>query len=227
MSDTDSFIDEVTEEVRRDHLFQLMRKYGWIAVAIVLLIVGSAAYIEWQKSRDAKAAQAAGDAILAAVESNQADQRVADLQKIVVVSPEGQAVVSLITANEAINAGDTETALKALNALATDASLPLEMQQLASLRALMAQHESLSIDERKAGYQALSSPGAPYRLLAEEQLALIAIEEGQISNALERLEVIRADAETSQGLRGRATELIVALGGVPASVNEVPGASGN
>ena len=40
MSDTDSFIDEVTEEVKRDRLFATMRKYGWIAVLIVLLLVG-------------------------------------------------------------------------------------------------------------------------------------------------------------------------------------------
>ena len=31
MSDTDSFIDEVTEEVRRDALFAQFRRYGWHA----------------------------------------------------------------------------------------------------------------------------------------------------------------------------------------------------
>lgn len=44
MSDTDSFIEEVTEEVRRDRLFGLMRRYGWIAVLAVLLLVGGTAY---------------------------------------------------------------------------------------------------------------------------------------------------------------------------------------
>ena len=38
MSDTDSFIDEVTEEVKRDRLFAMMKRYGWIAVVIVLLL---------------------------------------------------------------------------------------------------------------------------------------------------------------------------------------------
>jgi hypothetical protein len=32
MSDTDSFIDEVTEEVRRDRMFFMLKRYGWIAV---------------------------------------------------------------------------------------------------------------------------------------------------------------------------------------------------
>ena len=51
VSDTDSFIDEVTEEVRRDRLFGLMKRYGWIAVVAVLLIVGGAAYNEISKAR--------------------------------------------------------------------------------------------------------------------------------------------------------------------------------
>ena len=56
MSDTDSFIDEVTEEVRRDRLFGLMKRYGWIAALAVLLIVGGAAWNEWRKAQDRAAA---------------------------------------------------------------------------------------------------------------------------------------------------------------------------
>ncbi len=36
MSNNDSFIDEVNEEVRRDKLYALFRKYGWIGVVAVL-----------------------------------------------------------------------------------------------------------------------------------------------------------------------------------------------
>ena len=44
MSNPDSFIDEVTEEVRRDRLFALFRKYGWIGLVVVLGIVGGAGW---------------------------------------------------------------------------------------------------------------------------------------------------------------------------------------
>ena len=44
MSDTDSFIDEVSEEVRRDRLFVLMRKWGWIPILLVVLLVGGATF---------------------------------------------------------------------------------------------------------------------------------------------------------------------------------------
>jgi len=69
VSETDSFIDEVTEEVRRDRLFSMMRRYGWIGVLVILLIVGGATWNEWRKARAEAEAQAFGDAVLAALES--------------------------------------------------------------------------------------------------------------------------------------------------------------
>ena len=38
MSDTDSFIDEVNEEVRRDRFYFMLKRYGWIAVLAVILL---------------------------------------------------------------------------------------------------------------------------------------------------------------------------------------------
>ena len=53
MSDTDSFLQEVSEELRRDKLYRNMRKYGWIGLLLVVIIVGGAAYREYQKSQAA------------------------------------------------------------------------------------------------------------------------------------------------------------------------------
>ena len=60
MSDTDSFIDEVNEEVRRDRFYFMLKRYGWIAVLAVILLVGGAAWNEYQK------AQARAEAAIAA-----------------------------------------------------------------------------------------------------------------------------------------------------------------
>ena len=38
MSDTDSFIEEVTEEVRRDRLYKFLRKYAWVGILAVVTI---------------------------------------------------------------------------------------------------------------------------------------------------------------------------------------------
>ena len=51
MSDTDSFLQEVSEELRRDKLYRNIRKYGWVAILLVILIVGAATYREYLKSQ--------------------------------------------------------------------------------------------------------------------------------------------------------------------------------
>jgi hypothetical protein len=75
VSNPDSFIDEVTEEVRRDRLFAAFRRYGWIAVLAVLGIVGGAAWNEWQKAQAVERAQAFGDALLASLEATTPEAR--------------------------------------------------------------------------------------------------------------------------------------------------------
>lgn len=227
MSDTDSFIEEVTEEVRREQLYGYLRRYGWIAVVLVVGIVGSAAYLEWQKARSTAAAQALGDSVLSALENDDANSRLAALGAVTSDNVNSAAVVSILTAREAEGAGGTVAAIAALQSVASNEALPLEYAHLAALKSLMLQHETLSAEDRRIGYQALATPGAPYRMLAQEQLALIAVELGDIADAIVQLESIRLDAETSEGLRARATQLIVAMGEVPADVNEIPIASGN
>lgn len=227
MSDTDSFIEEVTEEVRREQLYGYLKKYGWIAVVVVLGVVGSAAYFEWQKAQATSAAQMVGNAVLSAMDNDDVEARLSALNAIEIEDISAGAVVAMLTAREAEVAGDVEGAVAALSKIASDGSIPLEYTQLAALKSLMLQHEMLSAEDRRLGFEALSSPGLPYRMLAEEQLALIDVELGQIDAAVTRLEAIRSDAETSESLRARSTQLIVALGATPSDVNSVPLASSN
>ena len=213
VSDTDSFIDEVTEEVRRDRLFVLMRRYGWIAVLAVLLLVGGTAYREYTRASQAAEAQAFGDAILAALENDAASDRVAALDQIAAPTAEGAAVLDMLIAAEEALDGNGTAAAERLNATATNGDLPEIYRQIASFKALTRPESPLSIDERRVAFEAMATPGAPLRLLAEEQLALIEIEAGDTEAALSRLNALLADSELTAGLRRRASQLIVALGG--------------
>jgi hypothetical protein len=61
----------------------------------------------------------------------------------------------------------------------------------------------------------LAQPGAPLRLLAMEQLALLDVQDGEIEAAIAMLQSILDDAQVSSGLQQRAAQVIVALGGTP------------
>ena len=135
MSDTDSFIDEVTEEVRRDRLFGLMKRYGWIAALAVLLIVGGAAWNEWRKAQDRAAAEAFGDAIKSALELPERDARAEALAAIDAPDAGGQAVVDLLAAAELGTANAAEAATRLL-AMADREGIEPVYRQLATLKAV-------------------------------------------------------------------------------------------
>lgn len=209
MSNTDSFIEEVTEEVRRDRLFAFFRRWGWLGILIVLLIVGGAAWNEWQKARRTEAAQAAGDSLLAAMAAAGPAERTAALGEAGVGGP----VAALLLAGQQQQAGETAAAVATLDALAADAALPTVYRDLARLRSLMLQAGTLAPADRIAALQALAAPGAPFAGLAQEQIAVAQVEAGDIAAALATLRAILDDAATPQGLRARADALMVALGG--------------
>ncbi|WP_212525830.1 tetratricopeptide repeat protein [Actibacterium sp. MT2.3-13A] len=212
MSNPESFIEEVTEEVRRDRLFALMRRYGWIAVLAVILIVGGAAYTEWQKARDTAAAQALGDALLAALEQDDAAARVAALDGVA-GAEDAAPLVDLLAAGEQSAAGEDAAAIARLRALADDTQAPVTYRQLALLKLVLIEGETRPAEDRRADLAPLAEPGAPFRPLALEQLALLEIEEGNTEAAIGQLREILELPEATAGLRERATQLIVALGG--------------
>lgn len=219
MSETDSFIDEVTEEVRRDKLFAVFRKYGWIGVAAVLLIVGGAAFSEWRKARDRAAAESFGDAVVAALDSDDPAARVAALDAIAAAG-DGEAAVrravtQFLAADEALKAGDRAGALTRLEALAADAALSDDYRQLARLKAVILAGASMEAAARDAALAELAQPGAPFRALAMEQQAVALMADGKTDEALALARQVLQEPDATPGLQRRVTQLIVALGGEP------------
>lgn len=215
MTQTDSFIDEVTDEVRRDQLFATLRKYGWIGILAVALIVGGAAWREWTRAQDQAAAQALGDALLAALAVDDAAARQTALAAISPDRPTGRAVVDFLRAAELARLDQPAAAVAIYDALAADADLPEGWRQIAGFKAVLAGavRDTLDTADRATRLAGLAQSGGAMRLLAEEQLALIDVTRGDVPAALDRLDRIAADADASQGLRTRASRLIVALGG--------------
>ncbi len=215
MSQTDSFIEEVNDEVRRDQLFATFRKYGWIGVLVVALIVGGAAWREYTRANEQAAAQATGDAILAALSVDDAAARGTALAAIATTEPTGRAAVDFLRAAELTRAGQPAEAVALYDALAADGDLPEGWRQIAGFKAVLAGTTggTLPVAERTTRLAGLAQSGGVMRLLAEEQLALIDVAGGDAAAALDRLGRIAADADASQGLRARASRMIVALGG--------------
>ena len=136
MSDSDSFINEVTDEVRRDALYGYLRRYGWIAVVVVVGLVGGAAYNEYIKTQTRSAAEAIGDQMLDALSTDAAEERAAALAAIDAAGPSA-AVAALLTAASQQDAGQIEAAAQTLGGLAVNTDVPEIYRDLAALKAAM------------------------------------------------------------------------------------------
>ena len=211
MSDTDSFINEVSEEVRKDQLFGYVKKYGWIAAAVIVLIVGGAAYSEWTKAQDRATAQAAGDALLDALNQDDVDAR-ADALAAVSTDGPAAAVTGLLTSAAQHDAGDLQAAKATLDALATNPDVPQAYRDVAVFKSAMIALDGEDPAARRQTLEALTTPGLPYRLLALEQIALMDVAAGDVDAAVTGLRAIVEDAAVSRGLRDRAQTLMIALG---------------
>jgi hypothetical protein len=213
MANTDRFIEEVTEEVRKDRLFGLMRRWGWVAVLIVLLIVGAAAWTEWQRANDRTAAEALGDALITALD-------LAALASIPTNDAETSALLILLQAAEEAAADQPELAAARLRTLASVADLPTRYRDLAILKAhLLA---PASTDEAMAQLEQLALPGAPFRALAMEQQAFVQLDAGNTDRAREILERLQDEPQATPGLQQRAMQLIVTMDAGSIIVDEAP-----
>ncbi len=221
MSDTDSFIDEVTEEVRRDRLFHMLRRYGWIGGVAVALIVGGTAVREYNRAQTEAAAQSLGDAMIAAMQSDQAGDRASALAEVTTDAPDGQMLVDMARAGALIETGDTAAAVAILEQIASNGEVTQIYRNIALFKSLVLQSDSLSIADRRLQFASLARPGAPLEHLAVEQLALLDIEEGNTQAAVEHLQSLIDGVSVNPDLRERATQLIVVLGGetAPRTVN--------
>lgn len=214
MSDTDSFIDEVTEEVQRDKLYAAMRKYGWIGILAVIVLVGGAAWNEWSKASQKADAEALGDAILTAVQGDgPVEGRIAALSDLQ-PDTDAAAIVDLITSAQMAEGDARADAIAELKTLGARADLPVRYTHLAQIKAVMLDRDMAPADKITA-LSGLTQAGAPYRVLAREQIAIAQIQAGDTQAAIETLSALMQDAEASQGLQQRASQLIVALGGTP------------
>lgn len=220
MSDSDSFINEVTEEVRRDRLYGLVRKWGWVAALVVVGIVGGAAYLEYHRSQQAATSQAFGDALLTGLDRPESDARLAALNAIDPATPEAAMILSFLVSGEQATSGNPDGAAAALRQAAETPDIDRRYRDLALLRAEMLAPSDPA--EARLILETLAEPGAPYAGLAQEQLALLALREGDVEGALELFRRIEAGAQTTPALQQRVSQLIVAIEAGAVLLDEAP-----
>lgn len=222
MHNSDSFIHEVSEEVRRDRLYATLRRYGWILATVVLVIVGGAAVNEILKSRHASEAEGAGAALRSAFAEADPATRAKMFGAVAKDAPHA-ILARLGEAGALVGAGQPDKAAAVLLSVADDSSVSPVYRQLASLQRVMLLGKTMDPSERAATLETLAAPDAPYRPLALEQRALMHLDQGDKPAAIEDLNAALADPASTDALRSRARQLVIAAGGSVALPTQADG----
>lgn len=216
---SDEFIREVDEELQRDRLQALWRRYGRLLIgAVVLLVVGVAAWEGWKAWR-AHQIEAVAERLVA-VEQDMAAQRwqeAADGFAAIAADaePNPAAVARLREAAARLRAGNAGEAMAALELVAASNGADPLLRELAALLGAQQSLDSADPAELRSRLVPLADAGRPWRNSARELLALLAIRTGETDQARATLDTLIADAEVSPAQRQRAEALRAGLGAVP------------
>lgn len=213
MSDSDSFIQEVSEEVRRDRMFRLWRRYAPAVLGGVVLVVGATAFNAWRDHSRATAAQEMGARMIAAGEAAAPAARAEAFLALADAADGGAATLArLRAAAELAAAGDAGGAAQAYGRIAEAADTEPAFAAFAAYRAAVLAAPQAGAAATIATLTPLTAEGGPFRLLALEARAAAHLALGDRAAARADLDAVAADPLATENLRARAREALATLG---------------
>jgi hypothetical protein len=210
------FIREIDEDLRRENLEKLARKYGGYALGLaVAIVLAIAAYTGWQRYAESHKAERARqyESVLQLIAAGDA-KAPEELAVLADGDDDGySALARLQAAGLKARAGDAAGAVAIYEQLAADGAVDRELRQLALILLALQTADTAAPDDLAKRLQPLTEPGNPWRYSALEITAVLARRGGDTAKAQEILTGLADDLDAPQGLRQRATEMLAALKG--------------
>ena len=212
MSDTDqSIFREVDEEVRQDEYKKLWDRHGRTVIAVVVLIIAAVAAYEGWKYYQAKQSEDAGALYFDAIRKAEAGKNDDALATFGAVTQSGYAQLSALReAGVLAQKGDTDKAVAAYDAFASDTSHDPALVDLARIRAGYLLVDTAKPDELLPRLGRYDTQTSVWRNQAREIFGLTAWRVKDFAMADRYMKAIAADSESTAAMRQRA-ELLIQL----------------
>ncbi|MDB5692718.1 MAG: tetratricopeptide repeat protein [Alphaproteobacteria bacterium] len=214
--DNETFYREVDEELRRDQMLGLWKRYGKLAIAgVVLFIAAIGGVIWWMNQREIKAGSR-GETLIAAFDdisaSNKAAAR-AKLDELAKSGVDGYRAASLLTqADMASDANQPDKAVALFKQVADDGSLASPYRDAALVRMTALQFDRLPPQQVIARLKPLAVPGAPWFGSAGEMVAGAYLKLNRPQDAGKLFAAIAKDKKVPDSIRSRALQMAGSLG---------------
>ena len=207
MSENESFIDEVTEEVRRDKLYLFLKKYGWVAILMVIIIVSTSIFVEFRNNARVTASQKLGDFLTESLTQDEGKSGAFDF------SSEGlnddSLIALLLKAKHFELNSDYKNAKISYNSIINNSEASHGFSDFVKFKLVLLLRDQPSKAEQI--FNELITPNNPFRLLALEQKVLFNIAEKKWKEAQKNLDLIKSDPSTTQGLQSRVNQIQKAI----------------
>ena len=206
---------EVDEDLRRDQATEYWKKYGKVAVALLVLIVATTAgYVGWTEYQLRQQVQYSDEftSALTLIQDKKDTDAVNVLALLAKDASIGYATLARFR-EAALSAqkGDSEAAAKLYDGLANDSSVDPLYAGLAELYYVL--HELATGDPEALAkrLEPLRADDNAWRHSAIELTALLALRQGDAATAEADYTKLADDPTTPTGIRARAAEMLRAL----------------
>ena len=212
----ETFLREVDENLRRDQMRDLGKKYGgWIIGAALLFLAAVGGWLYWQQHQVTKAqedseALAAVYADLAANRVGTAPQRLESIGQD--ATPGIEATTDFTRASLALQRNDRRTAIQIYRDLQANDRLPEPYREIALVRQTALEFDSLKPEEVVTRLAPLAKSGNPWFGSAGEMTAMAYLKQGKRAEAGKLFAAVAADQQVPPSIRARAVQIAGTLG---------------
>jgi hypothetical protein len=215
-AEEDALLREVDEAVRQDDMVDFGKRYGrTLAIAAGVLVIGFGGYLFWESRQDA-ARETQSETLIAALDQAQAGNLPAaasGVQPLLTDAAAGPgASARLLAAGAALAQNRPDQAQKLLSALAADGSAPAAMRDLARIRLVAMQFDTMDKGQVAAQLGPLARPDNPWFGSAGELLAMAYLEQGKRAEAGRLFAEVARTETVPDPIRSRARQMAGVLG---------------
>ena len=208
MSNPEGFLSEVAEEVRRDRMFRLWKRYGPWGIGAIVIVVAAGAAWEWRERTVEEDAQVRMEEYLAAARDEDAvgsAEALAEFAAQAVADGEsGYATLARLQRGaRLLEAGDAAAAAEAYREAAADPEAPAPYRELARLRAIMAESDGLVPADLADRLLPPTREGQLFRHVAGEIRVNALLAAGELDAVLSESSELLELPELSRGMSSR------------------------
>ena len=212
----ETFLREVDENLRRDQLQDIAKKYGaWIIAGVLLLLAATGGWIYWQ-DRQKKAAAEQSEVLAQIYTDIGAGKLTTVPQRLDAIAGNSsgalKASAMLTRAAVAVEQNDRPLATAKFREVAADDDLPQPYRDLALIRSTAIEFDTIRPEQVVARLQPLTKPGNPWFGSAGELTAMALIKQGKKLEAGRLFAAVAADQQVPDSIRARSVQIAGTLG---------------